>query len=111
MSDVVESDWKLFRKRLPQWQENYMEKLVHEYMEILSSEDRASEKFWTLDERLQKDKKCPGVVIYNARRSSMHTEIARLVHDGVIDMDDLEGFSEDVTGYIEHMKKWWKDDD
>ena len=28
MRDVAESDWKLFKKMLPQWQERYMEKLI-----------------------------------------------------------------------------------
>jgi hypothetical protein len=26
--DINERDWKLFRKYLPDWQENYMEKLI-----------------------------------------------------------------------------------
>lgn len=35
MRDVAESDWKLFKKMLPQWQERYMEKLIGQYVEIL----------------------------------------------------------------------------
>ena len=30
--DVNEKDWKLFRKYLPDWQENYMEKLIKDYI-------------------------------------------------------------------------------
>ena len=36
MRDVVESDWKLFKKMLPQWQERYMEKLIGQYVEMLN---------------------------------------------------------------------------
>lgn len=54
---VNEKDWKLFRSRLPGWQETYMERIVEEYMELLGSEDQASEKFWALDERIRKDKR------------------------------------------------------
>lgn len=36
MRDVAESDWKLFKKMLPQWQERYMEKLIGQYVEILN---------------------------------------------------------------------------
>ncbi|MDD6651229.1 MAG: multidrug transporter [Eggerthellales bacterium] len=104
MGDVKESDWKLFRKRLPGWQESYMEKLIGEYMEILSGEGRASERFWALEERIREDKKCPGVIVHDMRRSTMHYEIARLVRDGVITLDDLDGFSEDVTGYIQRLQ-------
>ena len=28
---VNEKDWKLFRSRLPVWQETYMEKIIEEY--------------------------------------------------------------------------------
>ena len=35
-----------------------MEKLVKEYIEMLSNDDKpASEKFWELEERIKKDKK------------------------------------------------------
>lgn len=59
MGDVTESDWKLFRKRLPGWQESYMEKLVGEYMGMLSGEGLASEKFWALEKRVNEDKRRP----------------------------------------------------
>ena len=38
MYDVKESDWKLLRKLVPDWQERYMDKLNKEYIEILSRE-------------------------------------------------------------------------
>lgn len=34
--NVNEKDWKMLRKKLPDWQENYMERLNNEYMGILS---------------------------------------------------------------------------
>ena len=52
MGDVAENDWKLFRERLPRWQESYMEKLIGEYMEMLGGEGLASEKFWALEKRV-----------------------------------------------------------
>ena len=36
--EVNEKDWKLFRKNLPDWQENYMEKLIKEYIEFLKGD-------------------------------------------------------------------------
>ena len=32
---VKESDWKLFRKKLPEWQEAYMGKLNQEYLAFI----------------------------------------------------------------------------
>jgi hypothetical protein len=37
MIEISKSDWKLFRERLPEWQEHYMERLTKEYIELLSS--------------------------------------------------------------------------
>ena len=34
---VTKADWKLFRERLPGWQERFMEKLVNEYSKMLSA--------------------------------------------------------------------------
>ena len=106
MGDVAESDWKLFRKRLPGWQESYMERLIGEYMEILGGKGRSSEKFWALEERIREDKRRSGVVVRNVRRGTMRDEIARLVLDGAIALDDLDGFTDDVTGYARRCLEW-----
>ncbi len=49
MHQVKEKDWKLFRKKLPVWQEVYMERLTKEYAELLAGYEAASEKFWMLE--------------------------------------------------------------
>ena len=38
MNRFSEKDWKLFRNKIADWQEAYMEKLNREYIELLSSE-------------------------------------------------------------------------
>ena len=43
---INERDWKLFRSKLPDWQERYMDKLNHEYMELLSGEGRSVLRIW-----------------------------------------------------------------
>ena len=84
MRDVAESDWKLFKKMLPQWQERYMEKLIGQYVEILNGDSEASSRFWALEERLNRDKLSSGVIANDIRRSTMHREIANLLIDSVI---------------------------
>lgn len=91
-SDCLESDWKQFRKKVPVWQEAYMGRLVEEYQAILCSEENASEKFWTLEKRISKDKRNPGVVI-DMRRSQMRNDILYLLQYGVITLEDLCDFS------------------
>ena len=106
--DCLESDWKQFRKKVPVWQEAYMERLVEEYQAILRSKENASEKFWTLEKRIAKDKHNPGVVI-DMRRSQMRNDIVYLLQYGVIVLEDLEGFSQalqdDVTGILESLNR------
>ena len=58
MDNFTEQDWKLFRAKLPKWQENYMDKLNKEYKEILNSNKLPSEKFRELEKRIFNDKKC-----------------------------------------------------
>lgn len=41
----TKQDWKLFKEKLPGWQEAYMDKLNREYMEILNGEGNPSDKF------------------------------------------------------------------
>lgn len=43
MNRFSEKDWKLFRSKIADWQEAYMEKLNGEYIELLSGEGDASE--------------------------------------------------------------------
>nr|WP_330422760.1 hypothetical protein [Mediterraneibacter gnavus] len=48
--DISKMDWKLFREKLSDWQENYMEGLVKEYANFLNDDKKpASEKFWELE--------------------------------------------------------------
>lgn len=56
--DISKKDWKLFREKLPDWQENYMDKLNKQYIELLSNEkETASDKFLELAKRIKNDRK------------------------------------------------------
>lgn len=99
MVEISKSDWKLFRERVPGWQEHYMEQLTKEYIELLSSPGNASDHFWKLEKRIKQDKKHPGVLI-ELRKSTAIWDIAMYVRDEVITMDELEGFSEDLIDAV-----------
>ncbi len=94
-AQVSESDWKLFRKKLPDWQEAYMERLTQEYAALLAGSGRASEKFWELEKRINSEKNHVGVVA-EMRRSVMYQNIFSLLNEGAITLDDLQDFSEDL---------------
>ncbi len=98
----TESDRKLFRKRIPVWQEAYIDRLNRKYIEILSGNKPASEKFWELEERIVKDKNSAGVMI-QMRRSELVSNIIELLREKVIEPDDLEGFSDELKQTIKFI--------
>ena len=95
MVEPSKRDWKLYREKIGEWQEHYMEKLVKEYADYLCSDLSASTKFWEIEKRIKRDRKTPGVCI-ELRKSDMFWDIAGLINDKVISMDDLEEFSDDL---------------
>ena len=100
MYQVIEKDWKLFRKLLPGWQEAYMERLAKEYIELLSSDRQASDKFWELDQRIKQDKRHTGVLARGVSRSNMFQLIINLIYEEAISEDDLKEFSESLRENI-----------
>ena len=91
MYQVIEKDWKLFRKLLPGWQEAYMERLTMEYIELLSSDS---------DKRIKQDKRCTGVLARDVKRSNMFQLIINLIYEEAISEDDLNEFSEDLRDAV-----------
>ncbi|MBQ2625294.1 MAG: multidrug transporter [Kiritimatiellae bacterium] len=92
---VLEKDWKLFRKRLPEWQERHMQSLLDEYAAIIAGDGDAAAKFWELKERLKKDVRHVGVQA-EMSRSRMVLNLMCLLHEKAITMSDLDGFSDEV---------------
>ncbi|MBR4344030.1 MAG: hypothetical protein IKP88_15255 [Lachnospiraceae bacterium] len=99
MVNISKSDWKLFQERLPDWQENYMERLLKEYAKIIKSSEKPSERFWKLEKRINEDSKSPGVII-RIEKSETIWNIAKLLRLGVITEDDLEGFSPELIDAV-----------
>ena len=93
--DISNGDWKLFREKLPIWQERHMERLNLEYIRILNGSGNSSEKFWTLDKRIQQDKRHPGVCTELTRKNMIPT-IVRLLRDNVIEEADVTVFSDAI---------------
>ncbi len=91
--EISKRDWKLFREKLPDWQEKYMGQLVQEYTTLLNTESQASEKFWKLEKRINLDKRKKGVIM-SPRKSDAIFDIVELFRDGAITMDDLSDFSQ-----------------
>ena len=101
--DISKKDWKLFREKLSDWQENYMEGLVKEYANFLNDDKKpASDKFWELEKRIKEDKHQPGVIM-EMRKSEAIWDIVRLTRLKVIIYDDLSEFSGDLQQEVKSI--------
>ena len=88
-------DWTLFKNKIADWQESYMDRLNKEYIELLSEDTNPSEKFWRLDKRIKEDRKKTGVQL-EMSRSSLINNIISLINDGAISFENLEEFSDEL---------------
>ena len=102
MPDISKADWKLFRERISEWQEAYMERLVKEYMDLLDGAENASDKFWKLEERIKKDKKHPGVML-ELSKGNVIFDIVALINSGVITTADLADFSDELKESVDFL--------
>ena len=102
MVEISKVDWKLFREKVPEWQELYMERLTKKYVELLSSPGNASDHFWELEKRIRNDKKHPGVIL-EMNKSEAIWDIAILVKKKVINLKDLEGFSQELIDSVTEL--------
>ncbi len=91
--NFTENDWNLFKSKIPLWQESYMERLVNEYTALLNENINPSDKFWKLEKRINQDKNHRGVLI-EMRRSLFIRNLVSLVQEGVIEVSDLNDFSD-----------------
>lgn len=104
MPEITKADWKLFREKLPNWQEHFMEKLSQEYIQLLQSPGLASDRFWELEERIKNDKRHPGVTLRMSKTEAVWN-IASLVKLEVISLADLDGFSPELIETVKRMQE------
>lgn len=101
--DISKKDWKLFQEKLMDWQENYMEDLVKEYVDFLNDDTKpASEKFWELEKQIRDDKHHPGVIM-EMRKSETIWDVVRLIRLKVITYDDISEFSDELQREVKRI--------
>ena len=97
--EIMQANWPskrdqlLFCKKIAGWQKAYIGRLNREYIELLSRDGSEAEKVWELYRRIRRDKRNTGV---QAEMRNSEILANRLVNEGVIGYDDLDGFSEEL---------------
>ncbi len=104
MKTVNEDDWRKYRELLPLWQERYMTKLINGYITLLRDSSNASDKFWALKRRINRDSMSEGVIVQVSRSSMRNTILTMLLKD-IITLDDIKDFSDELRVDLEAVKK------
>ncbi|WP_296399139.1 hypothetical protein [Acidaminococcus timonensis] len=105
----TEADWRLFKKLRPVWQENFIHQILEGYKELIDGPECNGEKFWKLEEKIKEDKRKCGVTCIMAR-SKMAENMIRLILEGVITEEDLEGFSAPMVEHVKRVVKIYQEE-
>ena len=101
--EISKRDWKLYREKIAQWQENYMDRLNKEYIELLSSKEvNPSDRFCELEKRIKQDRRHPRVIL-ERKKSRAFFDIVNLIRLNIITIDDLEDFSEELQEAVKEI--------
>ena len=76
-----------------------MESLLKKYVALLAGFGAASDKFWALEKRVNADKHQASVIVRMSQPNT-YLNIINLLSAGVITLDDLDGFSDDLRAKI-----------
>ena len=105
MENCKESDWKLFRVKIVEWQNRYIERVNKKISKILADEKISpAERFWKAEKLINREKKSTGVII-DMRRSTFKLNLLRLLKEKAITLDDLSDFSSELQ---EEIRKIWE---
>lgn len=102
MYELSKTEWKLLQERTPSWQERYIEKLLHGYKGLIENAEVPSSAFWELEEKIKVDRKHPGVLV-ELRKSEAVFILRTYLNEGVIDFEDLEGFSDELKEFLKEF--------
>ena len=102
MVEVNGSDWKLFKKLLPIWQNRHMQDLLSHYQDIINGKGQPVDKFWALEKNINHDKRHKGVIC-QLSRSCMLNNIMDMLDEKAITFDDLKDFSENFQILVKNL--------
>ena len=94
---MSESDWKTFRKMVPELRERYLKKTNEELKNLLLTPDQTpTERFWSTHEKITKEAKILHRCLDGHSRSRMASFIYTMLDCGLMDLDDLSQFSDEL---------------
>ena len=95
MFDISKKDWELFKEKLPNWQEAYIDRRLTQYGKKIKEKTPASIRLSELEKMMKEDKKNPGISMRLSKKDAVW-DIMSLIQYGVINLSDLDDFSKEL---------------
>ena len=101
-----ESDWKAFKRVVPEIRDRYLEKVNCELITILGKNvPSPTERFWDAEERVREEKKIMGACFRDHSRSKMIMSMMLMYRYDLLTDHDLHHFSEELRDRIARLKE------
>ena len=101
------ADWRLMRRRVPEWRERYLARKNEEIAAVLQDETKTpTERFWEAKEIMDKEARILADCLNGHSRAKMVHYLLRMYCSGLIDRADLEEFSPELRERILAAAEW-----
>jgi hypothetical protein len=105
-----ESDWKHFRKIVPDLREKYLKERNKDLLKLLTDPEKTpTEQFWNTEEKINEEKRILVDCLDGHRRSRMFEYMALMCRYGMLKEEDLKAFSKELQERMQHYLEIWKD--
>ena len=106
MYNLIESDWKTFRRLTPEWRERYIKRINKKLAKILSNPDKTpTDVFWDTKEKADKTAKILRDCLDGHSRSRMTRYLFLMHNHNMITLGDLNDFSKELQKHMEDFTK------
>ena len=99
--DVSTSDWKVFRRRVPEWRERYLRLRNEEVVGLLRDEALTpTERFWQAKERMAEEARVLQACLDGHSKRKVAWYLSLMYGHEMIGEDDLDEFSEGLRASV-----------
>jgi hypothetical protein len=101
MDKPLESDWKTFCKRVPQWRERYLAEQNPQIVALFADGQKSpTEQFWTAEKKINSVARILVDCLDGHSRSKMQMFLFKMYQHRMIGTKDLEEFSAELKERI-----------
>lgn len=95
--DTSTSDWRVFRRRVPEWRERYLRLRNEELVGLLRDEALTpTERFWRAKDQMDEEARVLRACLDGHSKRKMMWYVSLMYDHGMLGDDDLDEFSEEL---------------